>query len=184
MTEIVTKGEFAARLGVARPTVSSWIRRHQLTAPAVFSDGRIDLVAGKQQLADRIDLAKSRGRAPTGLFANIDKPAPPTDVERSATTAPGHKRINDYAERSAQSRGDLLQLALDRKNLMKRVAQGQLVRAADFDRGLMAELTLLVATVDGQLGEWVVTIRGAASHDEARLALEALLDSLKERALR
>jgi hypothetical protein len=182
MDSIVTKGEFAAMLGVERSTVSTWIARGQLTAPALLPDGRIDVVLGKAMLADRIDLAKSRGRAPTGLFANVDKPAPLTEVDRDddAAAPAGDRIITGYGERIARARGDLLQLELDRKKLARQVGAGLLIRAVDFTKTVATDLSMVIATVDGQLPEWVTIIRGAATHDEAKLAIEKQLDRLRE----
>jgi hypothetical protein len=166
--KVVTKGEFAAMLGVALSTVSTWIARGQLTAPALSSDGRIDVVLGKKQLAERIDLAKSRGRSPAGLFAKIDKPAP------APAPLPGRLgigRIAAYGERITVSRGDLLQLELDRQELLRLFESGRLVKVSDADRALSRDLADLIGAVDGELAEWVRTSRGAASCEEAVRAL-------------
>jgi hypothetical protein len=51
--EILSKSEFAVRRSVRPAAVSNWIVRGQLTAPAVRSDGKIDVALAEAQLAAR-----------------------------------------------------------------------------------------------------------------------------------
>jgi hypothetical protein len=181
MNEIVTKGEFAELLGVERPTVSTWIARGQLTAPALLADGRINFDLGKQQLAARIDLAKSRGRAPGGLFANVDKPTPASGVEPIGDDPTANAALKGYGARIAKARGDLLQLELDRRELHRLLEDGHLIRVADRDREVLRKLSLLIVSIDGGLlPEWVVAIRGATTPEQALAAIEERIDRLWE----
>ena len=64
---ILTKGQFAAQLGVKPSAVSNYITRGKLSAPAVRPDGRIDASLAREQLAGRLnppETGKSAKRPP------------------------------------------------------------------------------------------------------------------------
>src|SRR5689334_7427626 len=66
---ILTKGQFAAQLGVKPSAISNYITRGKLTAPALRPDGKIDASLARQQLAGRLNLPE------TGKSAK--RPSPP-----------------------------------------------------------------------------------------------------------
>jgi hypothetical protein len=70
VAEILTKAAFARRRGVRANTVSMWIRRGRLTAPALRQDGTINVALADQQLARTVDVmsAGRGGRAGGNLF--------------------------------------------------------------------------------------------------------------------
>lgn len=59
---IVTKKIFAEQQGVAENTISTWIKRGHLSAPALTADGRINTHEAERQLHQRIDLTRSIGK--------------------------------------------------------------------------------------------------------------------------
>lgn len=63
---------------------------------------------------------------------------------------------------------------------MRQVGEGCLSRAMEFEKALSQDVNLVIATIDGQLGEWVMLIRGSASPTEALSVLEARVDRLTE----
>jgi hypothetical protein len=73
---IVTKSEYARLRGVKSHTVSMWIRRKQLTAPALQSNGTIDVELADAQLARHLDpLRRRRPRVATEQQHGGDEPA-------------------------------------------------------------------------------------------------------------
>lgn len=69
MSEILSKSAYARRCGRTPASVSQWIKRGQLTPPAVRRDGKINVALADQQLAMTVDL--SRGRTPSRI-AELD----------------------------------------------------------------------------------------------------------------
>jgi transcriptional regulator with XRE-family HTH domain len=55
---IVTKVALARELGVSKSTVSTWIRRRQLTSPALRRDGKVNLDTARKQLAERVGVGR------------------------------------------------------------------------------------------------------------------------------
>jgi hypothetical protein len=113
-----------------------------------------------------MDFVKSRGKSPGGLVAH----APVNGL----ATGPG------YGERSAQARGDLLEIELDRKELRRLVEAGVLMLAADFERNSHRSAALVVQSVESDLTDWVTTICGAATEQEALAAIEGRLANIKK----
>jgi hypothetical protein len=76
---VMSKSAFAAHLGRSRACISHWLKRKQLTSPAVTADGRINVSLALEQLQTTIDLPTSVRRQP--------QPAPVADPV-SATRTP------------------------------------------------------------------------------------------------
>src|SRR5579885_972382 len=62
MGALITKSEFAAARGVDRSTISKWISRGRLTAPALTPDGRIDAEIADRQLGASLDPVRHLGQ--------------------------------------------------------------------------------------------------------------------------
>jgi hypothetical protein len=90
---IVTKSEYARLRGVKSHTVSMWIRRKQLTAPALQSNGTIDVDIADAQLARHLDpLRRRRPRVATeqqqkGLGGGDEPAAAARLIEARASAA-------------------------------------------------------------------------------------------------
>jgi hypothetical protein len=149
---IVSKSKLAARLNVRRAAVSAWIKRGHLTPPALREDGRIDYEVAVAQLADRLDVAKSRPRPPGG----------------------------GYGQRIARARGDLLEVELDRQELHRQHRAGQLMPASDFERIIHRSATLAVESIGAALSDWAAMIRGAPSAEKALEMIEQRLAGIQE----
>jgi hypothetical protein len=78
VAEILTKAAFARRRGVRANTVSMWIKRGRLTAPALRRDGKINVALADQQLAMTLDVmsAGRGGRAGGNLFIGSQSASP------------------------------------------------------------------------------------------------------------
>jgi hypothetical protein len=73
MARVITRSAYAASQGVTPATVTRWVTRGRLTAPAVRADGMIDADYADEQLARELDYGKSeplRGSRATRLTAD------------------------------------------------------------------------------------------------------------------
>jgi len=170
MLEIMTKIQFARHVGVKRSTVSSWIARRKLSGAALTADGRILVDEATRQLASRLDLAKSTGRAPSGLFSRVAKPEATAQI---ATPIPG-ERVD--SERLATKRGDLLELELHRKEFDRLLAAGKLIPVSKFTRELGERLSRLIQIVDAALPEWANLARDAETAKQAVARIRGRLE--------
>jgi len=168
---IVTKSQFAELLGVATSTVRGWVRRKQLGPPALLGNGCVDLELGRQQLSARLDLAKSFGRAPGGLFGHVMKPDPEPAI---GAVKPDSEDRN--GGRLAGLRGDLLELELARKEFDEQLVAGKLIAVAKFNRDDGDRLSQLMQVVGAALPEWTNLARNAETEEAAVVRLRGRLD--------
>lgn len=109
---VVGKSEFSRIVGVKPATVSNWIARQKLTAPALRADGKIDVELATQQLGrtvQPVNAASAQQRyAAEGTGAAADPGWSPRDAAASqllraralsASIDAEHKRRELYAER-------------------------------------------------------------------------------------
>jgi hypothetical protein len=84
----LTKSEYAARLGIRPSMVSNYIRRQQLTAPALTAGGRVNVELADKQLRVTVDPVRQASRPGRAARATADvittAPAGPIDFQASA----------------------------------------------------------------------------------------------------
>jgi hypothetical protein len=122
MAEVLTKAEFAARMGVSRAAVSMWVKRQKLSGSAVTTGGRIVVAVALKQLGARRDPGLGR---PSGGGAE----------------APALAAIRLAKER----------LILDRLRREAEKAATEWISAADAERAWNAELADLMAAIEAWL---------------------------------
>src|SRR5207248_3731103 len=96
MAEILSKSEFAAKLGVNLSAVSNYIARGKLTAPALRPDGTVDLELAMRQLRTGLDLARSTGLGAPGAAAIVGPWQPierPEELSEQRTHGAGARRL-------------------------------------------------------------------------------------------
>ena len=71
MSEVVTRGEFAARAGRSPSAVNRWVERGQLSGAALTADGRIVVDEAEAQLARSLN--PWRGRPPGLTLADAGR---------------------------------------------------------------------------------------------------------------
>ena len=84
MTEILRKSAYAAHHGKSPAAVSAWIRRGQLTAPALRADGCIDVTLADRQLGLTVDPTRSAARQPKTLLASPASGGPASSDDDAA----------------------------------------------------------------------------------------------------
>src|SRR5260370_32935259 len=129
--EILTKREFAARCKVRPCTVSNWVARKRLTAPALRADGAIAVEAAFQQLGITLDpvRAASRPKAPTAPAAELVAFGPAADL--------------------LKARALILQIDAEQRRRAFEHERGRYMLTADAEAQWTAELTDLLLAIDG-----------------------------------
>ena len=85
MAETLSKADLAVRLGVKPSAVSNYIARGKLTAPALRSDGTVDVALALRQLGKSLDLALSTGRGAPAAAAIVERQRMPEDLSAQRT---------------------------------------------------------------------------------------------------
>lgn len=125
MAEILTKAAFARRRGVGANTVSMWIKRGRLMAPALRRDGTINVALADQQLARTLDVmsAGRGGRAGGNLFTGLQSVSP-------ATAAPDEMVDIDSARQLLKARALSASIDAERKRRELEHERGRYVLAS------------------------------------------------------
>ena len=144
MPDLVTRAEFARRVGVVRSRVTAWIAAGQITAPALVRVGRaerIDEAVARQQLGDRLHvdqrLAQSSKSRVAGDGETLGK------IQRARLAQLEH--ANARAAEEADLRRGRYVLADDMRQAVGRVA-GAMLAAVE---GSLLELASAVAADTG-----------------------------------
>lgn len=127
MSEMLSKSEFAARLGKRPSAVSNWIARGKLAGAALMADGRIVVDEALRQLSITVD--PGRG-------------APPP-AERQAPDAAAPEPGSLAALRIRRET-----LAIERAERNAAIERGELVRADEVSRAWATELAELLAAIE------------------------------------
>lgn len=137
MSEIISKGAFAIRVGKMPSAVSNWIARGKLGGAALTADGRVVVDEALRQLGLSVD--SGRGRPSTGDL--IPAPAlPERDEPRSL----------------AKVRLERETLQLEAQQRAAAIERGELVRADEVSRRWSAELDELLLSIE----QFVVDLPG------------------------
>lgn len=140
MSEVISKGAFAIRLGKMPSAVSNWIARGKLAGAALTADGRISVEEALRQL--RLNVDPGIGRPSTGDLSTAAMPAaPPAAPEMSSSEPAGQQTL-------AQLRLARERLSLEAQERAAAIERGELVRAAEASRAWAAELEDLVIAVE------------------------------------
>ena len=137
MGEVVSKSEFARRVGNEPEAVSMWISRGKLTAPALRDDGLIDVDLAVEQLRGSLEHARSS-----------------TDLERAASAgAPegGQSVTGALIEQQRRQRIEESELRLRRLRRDELEAAGKLVDA----EAIAAAHTKAIEELLGAVEQWL-----------------------------
>jgi len=130
MSEILSKGAYAIRLGKMPSAVSNWIARGKLTGAALTADGRIVVEEADRQLGLSVD--PGRGRP---SISDLVSPPALRAIDR------------DEPQSLAQVRLQRETLALEAQQRAAATERGELMRVDEASRAWAAELEdLLLAT--------------------------------------
>jgi hypothetical protein len=97
MSQLFTKSEFAKSVGVTPSALSNWVKRRQLTAPALRSDGKIDAGLAVEQLRVSLHPVMSARARQRGDALPMPKAAPAASAE-ILDMASGRKLLAARAE--------------------------------------------------------------------------------------
>lgn len=177
MAELLTKAEFASRLGKRPSAVSNWIAREKLTGAALTADGRINVDEALRQLGETIDPGRGNPTAMLAVAAPIDDPPAPSPQ----MTMPFPGSLADIRLRTET-------LRLEEMQRNAAIARGELIYAEAAQRTwaeqleeLIASMELFVLDLPAKLGldrEASVTIRAEwrafreRQADQAEVAME------------
>jgi hypothetical protein len=132
--EIVSKGEFAARIDRTAARVSQLIAERKLTAPALTPDGRVNVRLGRLQLASLLD--------PSQQMAQTKPILPVASGESTADNAGLVKAKRESAE-----------LDNEQKRRRLNLEKGTYTLTADANRALATEMSNVFVQFDAWIAE-------------------------------
>lgn len=144
--EVISKGEFAARLGRSAGAISQWIAAGKLSGAALVGEGRrakINVTAAMAQLGAGLDLGQQLAQPRPVIAAN--------GVRRGAAA--------DAPARLLAARADREEIALVLDRAKAEAAAGRWVDAAEVEAAWAAEMTALINATE----TWLVSDAAAAS---------------------
>ena len=170
MPEIVTKAEFARRLGIGRSAVGNMVRRGQLTAPALVERGGrvlVDETVARRQLRQRLDVDQRlrNGRARLGGDAEDGQGDTLDAIQRQKLTQ--LELANARDREAALARSGRYMLANDARQEMGKIA-GALIAA--MEGGLPELADAIAADIKAPQRDVLLALKGAWRALRARLA--------------
>jgi hypothetical protein len=134
--EIVTKAEFARRMGVKPAAVTNWITRRRLTPPALTADGRVDFAVGRAQIRGTVDAVLS-----ASARTRVDLQKSPAAPEEASARS----RISDQLLQAKAISASVDAMRKRREFLHE---SGRYTLTADVEAAWTRSLTQLIATIE------------------------------------
>ena len=168
MPEIVTKAEFARRLGIGRSAVGNMVRRGQLTAPALVERGGrvlVDETVARRQLRQRLDVDQRLRNGRLGGDAEDGQGDTLDAIQRQKLTQ--LELANARDREAALARSGRYMLANDARQEMGKIA-GALIAA--MEGGLPELADAIAADIKAPQRDVLLALKGAWRALRARLA--------------
>jgi hypothetical protein len=176
MSDIVTKSEFAAMVGVTPGRVSQFLSEKKIYGDALIGEGRRARIRSSvaiEQLRRTVDLDRRLGA--NGRI-RLDVPASdqlPGVDSPSASAGPAAAAVPTLDDDIRRQRLQQLELANEKAREEKAARAGLYVKAADVRQELGRVTAHMISIFDGALGEFAAAI-AAQSDISARDALHVL----------
>jgi hypothetical protein len=185
----VSKGEFAALMGVSPGRVSQWIAEGKIGADAMFGSGhraRIYPDIAKDQIAGRTDPGQRIGNG-LGTMIAAERAAAdqPADVGRQAALPlPGVDRPLTVAEQIAAAQLEKIQQQVRKGAEEERARSGQYTPTTDVKRALGRLASDLMTAIEGGLPEIAnaLSAKFGIPNRDALHELRAAFRQVRERA--
>lgn len=149
--EIVSKGEFAARLGVSPGRVSQYIAEGKISGDALVGEGRsarIAVEAATAQLRAKLDINQRFGL--NGVSTRIDAAPVEQPVSAPASVPPPSDPVEDRIKREKLRQAELMTARLERED---REAHGQYIRASEAREQMSRIAGTMMTMFEGALPE-------------------------------
>ena len=155
MTEVLTKSEYARRLGVSPSAVSNWISRRRLTTPAMRADGMIDAALADQQLRVTIDVIRAAGQSRRGEIPQLTRTAP------SGGRPPTAEPIDFAASRDLlRARADLQMMQAETRRRELAHQSGRYMLTSQVEAAWRQELSAVIEAMEGGFRDLAADLGG------------------------